>query len=70
MNRLVDMVAGGGWLLLALFGGQFLFGWNARRARNREIDRKIAEGNAVRAPSPSRQQRRAIARRQAKKAKA
>jgi hypothetical protein len=64
------MLSGAGWLLLILFGGQFLLGWNARRARNREIDRKIAEGNAVRAPAPTRQQRRAIARRQAKKAKA
>jgi hypothetical protein len=66
--RLVDMLSGAGWLLLALFGGQFLIGWNARRARDRAIDRRLAANRGAPAPA-NRQQRRALQRRARKAGK-
>lgn len=65
MTRLIDMLAGGGWLLLFLFGAQFLAAWHKRTAHNRAIDRQVAAGNARRAtagPPANRQQRRALER--------
>lgn len=61
MARLVDMVAGAGWLLLALFGWQFFKAWRARTARDRAIDARIAANRQAAGLPGNRQQRRAAA---------
>lgn len=60
-GRIIDLVAGAGWMLFALQLLQIVQRRLANRARDRAIDATVAQGNAARG-LPSRQQRRAAAR--------
>jgi hypothetical protein len=64
-GRIIDLVAGAGWLWGALALAQMIAGWRSRRARDQAIDAKLAANRADRAATPgNRQQRRAATARQ------
>lgn len=70
MTRLIDMVAGGGWLFLLLIIARHFAVRRQARARDRSIDKAVAENRAPRGlPAMNRQQRRAAARHAARKGK-
>jgi hypothetical protein len=67
MTRLIDMIAGGGWLMLALIAVRYFGARRAAKARDRAIDAAIAKNRAAQGKPPmNRLQRRATAAHQRK----